>query len=598
MKNRLLRSLCVLLLLSACQDQAENSATAPTVAAAPVFRMSVAEAPTSLDPLKASSAYAGAIVSNVYDTLYRYQLFAEPHALRPNLALAMPELSENGLVVRIRLREDAYFQDSPIFPSGRGRQVRAADVVYSLKRHFVPDNFSDGAWLWSDALVGMEDWLKAGAKLDQELVGLRAIGDFELQFQLKQPMPMLATTLANAYSAVVPHELITAESGRIATRAVGSGPFVLHSFNASKAVLQRNPSYRIEPFDLDAEGYVASKHQGSGLADWKGQRLPLQERIEIHFLAEASAVHLGLSGDSLDLASISAPIVKHYFLPSTSLALRPELESRLAFRAGVELGSIFVSFNMLDPDLGASADPATNEKHRALRCAIIDAYSWAERNEKIYGNTARLFRGVIPPGIGGYSTANDQPIYAPEQAKAQLQRLALERLPTLRWGSTAASEQRRSFELFRAQMLELGFPQDKIEWQSFPSFGAYLEAVNQAQVMLMDMGWQMDAPDAENILQLYYGPYKAPQVNNANYQNPVFDAKFERLRRTPAGAERNALSAELNQMLIDDCVVISGASRRQISVWKKPWRAWPDSHMMIGRMLRFIAWNSPSKPSQ
>ena len=598
MKNRFFRSLCVLLMLSACHDPAQQSPVPSPDAskAAPVFRMSVSEAPTSLDPLKASSAYASAIVSNVYDTLYRYQLFAEPHALRANLARAMPEVSADGLVVRIRLREDAYFQDSPIFPSGKGRQVRAADMVYSLKRHFVPDNFSDGAWLWSDTLVGMEDWLKAGAKLDQELTGLRAVGEFEVQFQLKQPMPMLASTLANAYSAVLPHELISAESGRIATIALGSGPYVLHSFDASKAVLQRNPNYRAEAFDLATEGYVQGKHEASGLAAWNGQLLPLQERIEIHFLSEASAVHLGLSGDSLDLASISVPIMQHYFSPSVDLKLRPELADRFSYRAGVELGSIFVSFNMLDPEIGASKDPAVDQAHKALRCAIVDAYSWAERNEKIYSNTARLFRGVIPPGIGGFDAANDLPIYAPIEAKARLKALALKELPTLRWGSTAASEQRRSFELFRAQMLELGFPQEKIEWQSFPSFGAYLEAVNQAQVMLMDMGWQMDAPDAENILQLYYGPYKAPQVNNANYQNPVFDAKFEQLRRTSALTERNTLAAELNQLLIDDCVVLSGASRRQISVWKKPWQAWPDSQMMVGRMLRFIAWKSPKTP--
>lgn len=591
MKNYLL-SVAALVFLSACQESSEPAlATAPQ--APPVFRMSVSEAPTSLDPLKASSAYASAIVTNVYDTLYRYQLFAEPHALRPNLALALPEVSEDGLTVQIHLRQDAYFQDSTIFPGGKGRQVRASDVVYSLKRHFVPDNFSDGAWLWSDALLGMEDWLKAGAKLDQELLGLRATDDFVLQFKLKQPMPMLGTTLANAYSAVVPHELLNAKGAQIATQAVGSGPYLLTSFDASKAVLQRNPDYRSEAFDLTAEGYSEAKHASSGLAAWRGKRLPLQDRIEIHFLSEPSAVHLGLSGESLDLASISVPIVQHYFLPTAELALKPELETRLAFRAGVELGSIFVSFNMLDPDIGASADPKVDQDHRELRCAIAEAYSWAERNEKIYRNTATLFRGVIPPGISGYRSEHAQPIFAPDRAKARLRSLALKNLPTLRWGSTAASEQRRSFELFRAQMLALGFPQEKIEWQSFPSFGAYLEAVNQAQVMLMDMGWQMDAPDAENILQLYYGPYKAPQVNNANYQNALFDAKFEQLRRTPAGTARDALAAELNQLLIDDCVVLSGASRRQISVWKKPWRAWPDSQMMVGRMLRFVALGDP-----
>jgi oligopeptide transport system substrate-binding protein len=108
-------------------------------------------------------------------------------------------------------------------------------------------------------------------------------------------------------------------------------------------------------------------------------------------------------------------------------------------------------------------------------------------------------------------------------------------------------------------------------------------------VMLMDMGWQFDAPDAENILQLYYGPYKAPQINNANYQNAAFDADFLRIRGMAPGPERLRIMQRMNQQLIDDCVVISGASRRFVSIWRKPWRVWPDNAMMVGRMLRFVA---------
>ena len=145
------------------------------------------------------------------------------------------------------------------------------------------------------------------------------------------------------------------------------------------------------------------------------------------------------------------------------------------------------------------------------------------------------------------------------------------------------------FELFRSQMLDLGFPQEKVLWRSFPSFGSYIEAVNRGEVMLMDMGWQFDAPDAENVLQLYYGPYKAPQVNNANYVNAEFDADFERIRSMPVGPERIAVMQGMNQRLIDDCVVISGAVRQPFIVWRKPWRVWPDSAMMAGRTLRFVA---------
>ena len=563
----------------------------PGATTAPVrFRTSFDEVPTSLDPIKANSSYAGAIITNVYDTLYRYQLFTEPYALTPNLALAMPELSGDGKIVRIRLRTDAYFQDSAIFPGGKGRQVTAADVVYSLKRHFVPANFSDGTWLWLDNIEGIKSWVNAGAHMDADLSGLKAIAPDLLEIRLTQPMPLLTSTLANAYSAVVPIEAVQHFGADLARNAVGSGPFKLSSFDASKAILVRNPSFRPETLNLATEGYQPVKHAAYGLAELDGRRVPMVDEIEIDFLTEPATVQLAFESGALDLAGVSATNMARVFASQSPPTLQPALAKTTHFRNYVELGSVFISFNMQDPNLGAATDPATDARHRALRCAISSAYDWEDRVDKIYSRSAQIFVGVIPPNVAGFEPRNLGSRFDLASAKARVAAAGYtpDTLPTLHFGSTAGIEQRRMFELFRSQMLDLGFAQDKILWRSFPSFGSYIEAVNRGEVMLMDMGWQFDAPDAENVLQLYYGPYKAPQVNNANYQNAAFDAEFERIRSMPVGPERIAIMQRMNQRLIEDCVVISGAVRRGFRVWRKPWRVWPDSAMMAGRTLRFV----------
>jgi oligopeptide transport system substrate-binding protein len=233
--------------------------------------------------------------------------------------------------------------------------------------------------------------------------------------------------------------------------------------------------------------------------------------------------------------------------------------------------------------LGESADPAISAKHKALRCAIRDAYSWNERIDKVFNGSAISFAGVIPPMVAG--TSGQALKFDPNAAKLALVKAGYtsEQLPILQFGSTSNEDQRKAFELFRAQMVTLGFPVEKIQWQSFPSFGAYIEAVNRAEVMLMDMGWEMDVPDAENILQLYYGPYKAPQVNNANYQNARFDADFEKIREMPVGPERTKIMARMNQQLIDDCVVIGSISRQGVALMQKPWAG-----ISSGANLRFI----------
>ena len=565
--------------------------TMPVATAPPVrFRMNFNEVPTSLDPIKANSAYAGAIINNVYDTLYRYQLFTEPYALTPNLAVSMPELSNGGKTVRIRLRKDAYFQDSVVFPGGKGRQVTAADVVYSLKRHFVPANFSDGAWLWLDNIEGIKAWVDAGADMEADLSGLKVIAPDLLEIRLTGAMPMLTSTLANAYSAVVPIEAVRHFGADFARNAVGSGPFTLQEFDGAKAVLLRNAGFRRETFDLAAEGYVQAKHAAYGFAELDGQRVPMVDAIEIDFLTEPATVQLAFESGALDLAGVSAANLPRVFASQYPPTLQPALAQTTNFRNYVELGSVFVSFNMLDSELGAAKDPGTDARHRALRCAISSAYNWQERVDKIYSHSAQIFAGVIPPNVVGFEPRNLGANFDLSSAKARLAAAGYTpaNLPTLQFGSTAGIEQRQMFELFRSQMVDLGFPQEKILWRSFPSFGSYIEAVNRGEVMLMDMGWQFDAPDAENVLQLYYGPYKAPQVNNANYQNAAFDQDFERVRSMPLGPERTAIMQAMNQRLIDDCVVISGAVRQPFSIWRKPWRVWPDSAMMAGRTLRFV----------
>jgi len=580
----------VLTMLSACDSTPEPSPVAAKPTPVLKFRMNFTEVPTNLDPIKANSAYAGAIISNVYDTLYRYQLFTEPYALTPNLAAAMPEVSSDGKTARIRLRTDAYFQDSPVFPGGKGRQVTAEDVVYSLKRHFVPANFSDGAWLWLDNIEGIKAWVDAGARMETEMSGLKAIAPDLLEIRLTQAMPMLSSTLANAYSAVVPAEALTHFGADFARNAVGSGPFMLKEFDGAKAVLIRNPNFRQEKFNLAAEGYLPAKHADYGFAELEGRRVPMVDEIEINFLTEPATVQLAFESGALDLAGVSAANMPRVFATQSPAVLQPALANTTYFRNYVELGSVFVSFNMLDPDLGAAKDPGIDARHRALRCAISGAYNWQERVEKIYSGSAQVFAGVIPPNVAGFEPRNLGAKFDLAGAKASLAAAGYtpDTLPTLQFGSTAGIEQRRMFELFRSQMVDLGFAQEKILWRSFPSFGSYIEAVNRGEVMLMDMGWQFDAPDAENVLQLYYGPYKAPQVNNANYQNAAFDADFERIRSMPVGPERNAVMQAMNQRLIDDCVVISGAVRQPFSVWRKPWRVWPDSAMMAGRTLRFV----------
>jgi oligopeptide transport system substrate-binding protein len=592
-----LAALCALvILLCGCQPD-ENSSSAnpapqaatPKTEPATVFRHVLHEVPVSIDPIRTSTAHAGAVVGNVYDTLYRYALLAEPYRLLPNLADGMPVVSNDGKTIQIKIKRGVYFHDSPAFPNGKGRELTADDVAYSFKRHFDPDLNSEMGWLWSD-LAGVTAWAKAGARYEKELPGVRATERFLLEFNFLQAPAFFLASLAHPASGVVPVEAVAYFKGDLNRQAIGSGPFLLSSFDSTGAVLSANPNFRKEAIDLAAEGYIAAKHAAYGLAQLAGKSPPLIARVELKFIPEAHTSALAFERHEVDSSAATAAISPRYLLSNSQTpSLLPEWQDRLFLRSSAEIGGVFISFNMADPAIGHSSDPVKNSANRVLRCAISKAYSWDERREKIYAGTGISYAGAIPPGVPGFDPAS----LAQKTDLATAKKLLADagwigKLPTLNYGSPNSVEQRRIFELFRTQMQALGFSAEQVRWQNYPSFGAYLDAVNARKVMLMEMGWQLDAPDPENILQLYYGPFSAPQVNNANYQNPVFDAAFLRARALPAGPARWQAFAALNQILIDDCVAIMGFSRISTQLWHKNFIAWPATGLLTGNALRFV----------
>ena len=79
-------------------------------------------------------------------------------------------------------------------------------------------------------------------------------------------------------------------------------------------------------------------------------------------------------------------------------------------------------------------------------------------------------------------------------------------------------------------------------------------------------------PDAENTLQLFYGPNASPGSNVSNYSNAEYDALYEQAAVMQPSPERTAIFQRMNQMLIDDCVGMMALSRQSVFVWR--WRNW------------------------
>ncbi len=575
------------LVLAACSD-------GPDTAGLKIYRHSLGGTPTSLDPVQSATVYANHLVVNLYDTLYAYKYLARPYELRPNLAEAMPEVSDDGLTYTIRIRRGVHFIDDPCFPDGKGREVTAEDFVYSMKRHFDPKSRSQGAWLWAGRIEGMEAWKAAGADYDREVPGLKALDRYTIRIRLTRPFPQLVHTLAQGFSAIVPREAVEYYGREFSVRPVGSGPFRLQTFDSVRAVLVRNEKYRREPIDLAYEGYDPAVHDPYGIPEIEGRIPPLVDRLEIHFVKESlSRWNSFTKGDEIQFATIPRELLDEVLLKKQpEVVLKAKYARKYFYLSGLENGFVHTDFNMKDPEIGYHPDPEREKRNHALRCAIRYAFDWAERNRTFYNDMGQVFPGIIPPVVPEYDpdAPKDSITHDPEKARKLLAEAGwtAENLPELTYGGVASVTSRQMFEQFRGWLTRIGYPKEKILFDSYATFGDYNKAVKQAKVMIVGMGWGLDYPDAENTLQLFYGPNGSPGSNASNFDDPEYNRLYELSSVMQPSPERTAIYRKMNRIVQEACVTISGLSRRYILLWHKNVVSYPDQSIVGGFHLKYV----------
>jgi ABC-type transport system substrate-binding protein len=128
----------------------------------------------------------------------------------------------------------------------------------------------------------------------------------------------------------------------------------------------------------------------------------------------------------------------------------------------------------------------------------------------------------------------------------------------------------------------------------FATYGDYQRAYSAGKVPLINSSWTMDYPDAENLVQLYYGPNASPGSNSANYNNPEYNRLYEASIAMHESPERTAIYRQMNQLLMEDCASITGISRTLLFMWNKEFAMKPDRSFLGGYFMRFVDLAEPA----
>ncbi len=550
------------------------------------FRVAFDGAPGNIDPLAASSVYSVGLVLATYETLYEYKYLSSKLEITPGLAAVGPVISSDGLTVDIEIRENSKFADNDIFPSGVGRFVTAKDVIFSILRHFDPKLRGQGAWLWRDLIVGLSDW---SGDYDSYPIGIEMLDDKTIRFRLSRPSAQFVHTLTTGYSAVIPVEFRNLGQNALQYRTFGSGPFRLESLDTSRAVLVRNENYPKKTFDPMQEGFDPEVHD-SRILSLAGKSLPIPSKVSIEFIEDPSARWLSFDNSELDSIVVADEFLEPLLDADNDDLLASEFSSKYQITSYLANEIIIIRFNMDDSDLGVSNDPIIDEQHRLLRCAIAQSIDWDARNNIFFGGDAVVFNGIVPPTLPEFDAASFE-IASNRNKKAEAffqDFLKNGSFPTLLFGHTTSTLGKQNYDLFRGNLVEFGYPGDLIEGVAYSTFGELLKGAHSGRHNITQSSWTLDFGDAENVLQLFYGPNRSPGSNISNYDNADYNRMYLSIMNAETPKTRNQTIEEMLAILDFDCPYSGTATRERVVISNRRVVVSPSHDATkIGRYFKF-----------
>nr|BDT29797.1 ABC transporter substrate-binding protein [Bacteriovorax sp. HI3] len=517
------------------------------------------------DPIMSDDLYSGREIAKIYEGLLAYHYLKMPYELIPNLAEAMPEVSKDGITYTFKIRKGVLFQDDAAFPNGKGREVEASDFVYSIKRLADSKNQASGWWILDGKLKGLNEWRDKNANLpatnyDEEVEGLKALDKYTLQFKLAKPFPQFLYSLAMGFTSVVSKEVVAKYGKEFINHPVGTGPYVLPKFDQGKRIVYtKNPTFREKFYPSDA-----SPEYQNLLGD-AGKKLPLVDKVIVHVMVESQPAWLKFNKGEIDYFGVPKD---NFATAVKDNKISGELADKgIVLTISPQLDVTYTSFNY-DNKLFHNTN---------LRRAMYLAYDEAKANELFYNNTAFPAQSIVPPGIAGNDPAYKNQWKGPniELAKKTLAAAGYPEgkgLPEIVYDIPDSTTSRQMGEYFQKQMEQIGI-KIKISASPWPEFQAKLK---KRSGQMFGIAWGADYPDAENFLQLFYGPNSAPGANSSNYNDPKFNKEFEQAVMMQDSPARTALYVKLNKYIAEEAVSLFGVHRQAYTLqqsWLRNYRA-------------------------
>jgi len=524
-----------------------------------VLRYAFPVAETGFDPAQVTDLYSNTVLANIFEAPLEFEYLAQPVRARPNTASAMPEVSADFTRFVFRIWPGIFFAADPAFKGVR-RELTAADYVYSIKRHYDPRWKSGKLYqLESTKIVGLSELRREVVAqnkpfdYEREVPGLRALDRYSFEVRLAEPGPRFHHLFTDpSLTGAMAREVVEYYGDRISEHPVGTGPFRLAQWRrSSRIVLERNPDYRERHYD---EHPPADDPRRVRFADaLKGRRLPIIDRVEIAIIEEPQPRWLSFLGEEQDIVERVPDVFAEQALPNSRLA--PHLARRGITMVRYQRNDVSVSYFAMEHPVVGGYTPDKVALRRAIALAVdVDReIRLARRGQAIPAQS------IVAPQVWGYDAAFKSEMSEFDRAKA---RALLDlygyvdrdgdgwrELPdgqplVIEYATSPDATFRGLYEQWQINMAAIGVRIVPLirQWPE------HLKASRAGKLMMWGVSWS-GGPDAEAFLVLGYGPNKG-QANHARFDQPAYNALFERQRVMPDGPERATLIDEAKRLMV------------------------------------------------
>lgn len=500
-------SLLLVSALSGCgrpaTSQTQQSAGNLTPQRGGVLRMWRQSDPKSLDPAHCSDLGSCDVQQNIYDGLLTWDQSGKK--IIPDLAVAMPTVSNGGKTYTFQLRTDVKFQN--------GDPLTADDVVYSFNREASKSIASEGESYFS-MIKGMDDVFAGKA---QTVSGVVKKGEYTVEFDLNQPNRTFLDVLTIPYAYILDKKYTSslASPAELSQRPMGTGPFRFVEWKKGQEIkLVRNPAYFMK--------------------DQDGRQLPYMDGITWNLGYSDSVAYLKFKDKKLDFAWIPTA---DFVNTMNDANMKKDVKSLVVNDYWYLGGNIKKS-------------PWNQTLVRQALEYAIDKKALL----KLYNNRAVPAWGILPPNMPGYLANPAGYKYDPQKAKALLAQAGYPQgLP----GEHAMIYPKNNVTNvlatnIQAQLAAVGV---RVRLDGVPH-AQYVNTVSEGKEDLVYGDWMQDYPDPDDFLNILFNSNQIPSNNNVCYSNPAVDKQLDTLAtETDLQNAIPGYQAAERQILLDGAVV-------------------------------------------